>query len=440
MFKKLKIILFVASIYSFHSGFARENYIEWLPKHRNLRQRINLDSRLLEQEVSPGNWMIIRPVKINDQEIDNLRLKSSKTDYFFLTPHKVRFVIQGTGLVYDFDLISSTLKRMDQTIHSGYNFSATRFYRNNVLYSIGGEGFWSFNRHITYFDEKTSMEWEILRPKNKGPDMLSEGFQGYSPHEDAFYSGGSNNKNYLEDEKITFTKDFFRFNFKNNVWEFLGDISEKIPLKEHRTIYWTGTHFLQMARDRLYIIDPKKNEIYEYKDNSSYFEAGSDFYISDDTIKFHHFLNRGPLTILPILALLKKSSYVGKFYVTDYSPYYFAATFLILFLAVVFIINNSKRNHKPRFDELERKLLNALIDAGENYISTHELNVILECGNKSQENQRRIRFMTIKQVNEKLAYYYNIENIIERSASEEDKRLINYRLKRGVKIKIKSLL
>jgi hypothetical protein len=48
--------------------------------------------------------------------------------------------------------------------------------------------------------------------------------------------------------------------------------------------------------------------------------------------------------------------------------------------------------------------------------------------------------MTIKQVNEKLAYYYNIKNAIERSAYTEDKRLINYRLKKGVKEKIKAIL
>jgi hypothetical protein len=89
---------------------------------------------------------------------------------------------------------------------------------------------------------------------------------------------------------------------------------------------------------------------------------------------------------------------------------------------------------------LERKLLKALLAAGENYIPTNELNDILECGTKSQENQRRIRFMTIKQVNEKLAYYYNIKNAIERLASTEDKRLINYRLKKGVKEKIKAIL
>jgi hypothetical protein len=80
------------------------------------------------------------------------------------------------------------------------------------------------------------------------------------------------------------------------------------------------------------------------------------------------------------------------------------------------------------------------MEAGENSIPTNELNEILECDTKSQENQRRIRFMTIKQVNEKLDFYYNIKNAIERSASTEDKRLVTYRLKKGVKEKIKAIL
>jgi hypothetical protein len=89
---------------------------------------------------------------------------------------------------------------------------------------------------------------------------------------------------------------------------------------------------------------------------------------------------------------------------------------------------------------MELKLLNALIEAGQSSISTNELNDILDCSHKSQENQRRIRFMIIKQVNEKLAFYYNIKHAIERTASTEDKRLVSYRLKKGAKDKIKAML
>ncbi|MEN9959033.1 MAG: hypothetical protein RLZZ474_1277, partial [Bacteroidota bacterium] len=204
-------------------------------------------------------------------------------------------------------------------------------------------------------------------------------------------------------------------------------------------IYWNGTHFVQMARDRIYIIDPIKNEIYEYKDNSTYFESGGSHFISGDTVKYYHYEHRGPLSIIPIKALLKKSTYLGKFYEVDYTNYYLGGIIALIFLAIGYWIYQKKSKLEPTFDNLERKLLKALLDAGENYLATNELNDILECESKSQENQRRIRFMTIKQVNEKLAFYYNINNAIERTASTEDKRLITYRLKKGVREKIKAI-
>jgi hypothetical protein len=113
---------------------------------------------------------------------------------------------------------------------------------------------------------------------------------------------------------------------------------------------------------------------------------------------------------------------------------------VLALFALVYGIYVKKRKLEPTFDVLERKLLQALLTAGDECIPTNELNEILECGTKSQENQRRIRFMTIKQVNEKLAFYYNIKNAIERTASTEDKRLITYRLKKGVKEKLKAIL
>ncbi len=434
-----RILLFcLLGIYS--SGFALEHVINWLPPHQNLRQRINLDTRQFEQEVSSDAWAMIRPLLIDEQDFATLIAKPNHADYFFISKNTIRLVIQGTGLVYDFDTQTATLKRVDRTLHSGYNFGATRFIRKNTLYSIGGEGFWSYNKHITYFDEKVSKEWELLRPKNLGPEMISSGFLGYSASEDAFYSGGSIHKNFLEDEKLSYPREIQRFNFATKSWEILGNISSALPLEEHRAIFWNGTHFVHLARDRAYIIDPKKNEVYLYKDNSTYFESSGDHFVSGDTIKYFHFAHRGPLSVIPVNELLKKSTYMGRFYEPDYSPYYLGGAGLLILFGIIFWVYTRKRKIEPSFDELERKLLKALVESGDNYIPTNELNEILDCANKSQENQRRIRFVTIKQVNEKLAFYYNIKNAIERTASTEDKRLITYRLKKGVKEKIKAIL
>ncbi len=440
MKRVFKRILFFCLLFAPALSYALENTINWLPPHQNLRQRINLDTRQFEQEVSSDSWVSIRPLLANEQEFVTLVAKPNHADYFYISKNTIRFVIQGTGLVYDFEPTTATLKRVDRTIHSGYNFGATRFIRKNTLYSIGGEGFWAYNKHITYFDEKISKEWELLRPKNPGPEMISSGFLGYSASEDVFYSGGSIHKNFLEDEKLSFPRELQRFNFATKSWEILGNISADLPLEEHRAIFWNGTHFVHLARDRAYIIDPAKNEVYQYLDNSTYFEANGDFFVSGDTIKYFHFAHRGPLSIIPVNELLKKSTYIGRFYEPDYSLYYLGGAGLLILIGIFYWVYTRKRKIEPSFDDLERKLLKALIDSGDNYIPTNELNEILECASKSQENQRRIRFMTIKQVNEKLAFYYNIKNAIERTASTEDKRLITYRLKKGVREKIKAIL
>ncbi len=440
MIKLVRNLILMTSLLFSWNSFAIDHVIDWLPKGASLRHRINLDTRNLEAETAVDQWQIVRPVEISDEDRNTLITKYYRADYFFLNQDLIRFAVQGTGIVFDFHLASARINRIDQTLHSGYNFSAIRFFRNNTIYSIGGEGFWGYNRNITYFDDKTTKEWELFRPKNKGPEYISVGFQGYSVIEDAFFSGGGVNKNFLEDEKISFERDFYKFSFKTKTWELLGQISNKISLEEHRTIFWNGTHFVQMARDRIFIIDPIKNEIYQYKDNGTYFESSGNHFVCGDTIKYYHFPNRGPLASIPVLALLKKSTYEGQFYVTDYSRYYFVIAALVGIVLLIVFILKKKRKLEPSFDSMERKLLNALIVAGESSISTNELNEILDCSQKSQENQRRIRFMIIKQVNEKLAFYYNIKNAIERTASTEDKRLITYRLKKGVKEKIKAVL
>ncbi len=97
-----RILLFcLLGIYS--SGFALEHVINWLPPHQNLRQRINLDTRQFEQEVSSDAWAIIRPLLIDEQDLATLVAKPNHADYFFITKNTIRLVIQGTGLVYDFD-------------------------------------------------------------------------------------------------------------------------------------------------------------------------------------------------------------------------------------------------------------------------------------------------------------------------------------------------
>ena len=435
----LFVVCLVIGLAPIHSAYSLMNSLEWIEPNTHVRKRLNLENLFIEEQLPSNLWKKINPFTVDGEELKTLLYRYNNSRYFFPTKNSIRFTVQGTGLVYDFEINNSNLKRIDRTIHSGHNFGASQFYRKNILYSIGGEGMWSYNRQITYFDDKTK-EWEILRPKNQGPEAMANGFQGYSDAGNAYFTGGGDHKNYLENERIDIERAFYRFDFETKKWENLGEINADLPIKEYRFMYWNGAHFVLMGRDRLFIIDPIKNEIYIYRDNSSYFEGGERQYARHDTIFYYHNGEQGPVVSIPVNALIKKATYFGKFYQKDYSMYYYAAIGLLIFgfFAWLFIRQRSPKSMK--LDPSEVKLLNRLLDEDNRPISTQELNMLLECDTKSQESQRRIRFMMIKQINEKIESHFGIQECIERIPSEEDKRLTNYRLKSGTEKKIKELV
>ena len=433
------LVCLVIGLAPMESAHAVMNSLDWIEPNSSVRKRLNLDNFFIEEQIPANQWKKISPFTVDGEELKTILYRYNNSRYFFPSQFVIRFTIQGTGLVYEFDVKTSQLKRIDQTIHSGHNFGAYQFYRKNILYSIGGEGMWSYNRQITYFDDKTK-EWEILRPKNKGPEAMANGFQGYSDAENAYYTGAGDHKNYLENERIDIERGFYRFDFATKNWELLGQINADLPIKEHRFSYWNGEHFILLARDRLFIINPKLNEVHMYRDNSLYFEGGGKQYTRNDTIFYYHNGEQGPVISIPVNAYLKKSSYVGIFYEKDYSLYYFGALALLVLGFIAWLLFRKRGNKSIRFDQAEIKLLNRLIEGQNKPVSTQELNRLLDCDTKSQESQRRIRFMMIKQINEKLEMHFDIHECIERIPSEEDKRLTNYRLKSGTVKKIKELL
>lgn len=141
----------------------------------------------------------------------------------------------------------------------------------------------------------------------------------------------------------------------------------------------------------------------------------------------------------------KNATYIGKFYTTDIQWYwYYIGLFLII---VIMTILKWKRKEEAMefdlqmFNPLEIKLLRKLIELKpKEYLTTHDINDILEAKEKSQENQRKIRYNVIKQINKKLKTKYNLENGIERNALPEDKRLIIYKLDPALANELKKLI
>jgi len=441
--KKYICFLFILFLIGFGTQTnAQIKSLEWKPAGANLlRSRLNLETLQEEMEISSSNWKAVSNFEIDSEELQALKTKYYFGDPFILTNHTIRFVIQGTGMVFDYDTIRKSLKRIDKTIHSGYNFSASRFYRNNILFSVGGGGFWNYNPRITYFDDKTSKEWELYRPKNEGPAIIEEGYQGYSKKADAFFSGGGLKKNFLENEEFEYQKDFYSFDFKSKSWNNLGEINAKLKVKQSTTIFWNGTHFVQFGRDKVYLINPIENKVFVYQDNATYFEEGNHYFIKNDTIFYTKPQNlNSPLFIIPVNELLKKSTYVGEFYSKDFTFEIILIILLIsISLSVILFIKWKKKKHKT-LDETEKKVLNYFLKSSNKSITTIDLNEILDCTHKSQESQRRARHITINQINDFLEQEFQIQQAIERIPSEDDKRIIHYQLKKGIEQKIEKIL
>lgn len=444
MHKYLRILVLLIILLGVqYPTWAISRYFTWVDPKSCLRIRIDLDNYDLYHEIRSGGWQKEGKINVNPSDLRNL-IPSVANQYFFYDQGKrIRFTLDGTGQVFDYLPASKKLSRIDRTIHSGFNFGAQQFMRKGIVYSFGGTGFWSFSNALTYYDGKTA-EWELLRAKKTGPISIYYGYQGYSPKLDVFYSGGSEFYRFYESSEIEYTKEFFMFDFKTNNWILLGNINEDLPYKKLREIIWTGEYFIHFANDKLFVINPEINEIYEYHDAKQMLQGGYMNYSKGDSVYTFRHVNDGPVITFSVKEMLAKSKYIGPFYKTQKSKWYYIIGFTLSFIGVgawllVKKIRSSKRT--LYFNPTEVKLLKALMSQNpSNTLSTYEINDILNLSDKSLENQRRIRMNIINQINQKIGLFFKIDKAIERNASEEDKRLILHKLNPEVSKHIKEYL
>ena len=80
--------------------------------------------------------------------------------HLFQTNTGLKAFFAGTGKVFQLDTASLEIKRIDETVHHGYNFDSYQFVRNDTVFSFGGYGFWIQNNLLTYYSE-VRKEWNL---------------------------------------------------------------------------------------------------------------------------------------------------------------------------------------------------------------------------------------------------------------------------------------
>lgn len=415
---------------------AEDRYLSWVEPKTQSRSKINLRTKELLFEKETIGWVIEGKIKLDTTILNNLP-RQVKSDYFFFeNGERIRFTIDGTGLVYDYYTEKQELVRADNTYHRGYNYFSSKFLRNGIIYSAGGVGFWNYSSSITYYDDQLK-EWEILKPKNEIPIPIAGGYMGYNDKQDVFYVGGSRITKYLENLENDYSDELYLYDFNKNRWSHLGKLNPDLPYKKTEPIIWTGEVFLHIENGNLYLIDPQINEVWLYAANNKVMLSGFDQYVYQDTIKFFVEKNGGNAIKLSISELKRSSTYWGKFYTSGVPvSWYFSGVLaiILIFLLRWWIRKKTDKKGSIRFTNVENRLLRKLLELNnEKYLTAHDVNEILGTSNKSLDNQRKIRLKVISELNKKLKQEFNIENGIERHSLPEDKRLTAFQLNKQMR-------
>jgi hypothetical protein len=410
-------------------SIAQTRYLEWVETTTNLRERIEIESRIKYKEDKNGGWSKAGLATVTpDLRNDRQTFTDNNSAFYLKDPNLIWFSINGSQRVYEWNKSNNSLDRIDKTYYSGFNFNATKFIRKDTLYSAGGYGYWHFHNFLTFYN-KTEKEWGLIRFKGEAPEVILRGYQGYDSKSDLFFSGASDYETQKTEEiKRKFDKNVYSFDFKTSSWKKLGNINPILNHEEQRDILWTGSYFLTWAQNDFFIISPSDNKIYVHKSNKDNFQKDAKYYSKGDTLFIYSDL-KSKIYTLSLKEILKNSKEVGAFYIVNTYKKYFILLFIVLLLAgligYVFKRKTLKRYslHTLLSDE-ELILFDSICKLKDNqYLTAHDITDLLRLQSKSIENQRKIRMSFINRINEKIENKFNIINAIERKDEPTDNRI-----------------
>ena len=453
MHHTLRIILLLFLI-----GFQAQSYpiFKWVDPIRKLHNQIDLNTLTYYEEVRAGVFTPIGQVIW-----DPANLKEMPTEWmdpFYFTLHgQSYFSIRGTGYVYQWDLPTRTMKRLDRTFFRGYNFISTQFVRRDTLYSFGGYGFWNIHSTATYYDFRRG-EWDLVNYKNSGPKRISFDLSGYDSKRDKFVAIEVN-ENFEHD--FTGRSSVFEFDFKSHEWLLLGHLDNsklmEMGVNPERS-KWLNGYFLFNDGPDPVIADPFKNELWAYKGpNKFLISRNKEALVVQDTIVSYRFLSNSPdslrvefdkLTMHQILSDSVKSGYMFK-KITFFSQLLWQDWTLLGFILLVgflgfrFVQSKKMGIGGTGFQDLnaiELSFFQLFLDHGLDYcLSTNDLNQLIGCDKKSVENQKQIRNRFVLSLNQSVKSYFGVEECIVRKTSDSDKRFLLYSLSEGGKRVISAL-
>ena len=379
---------------------------------------------------------------------DKLRLPAK--GHHFAFRDKLIVAFGGCGSVFSLDTNLGKIIRLDNTVHTGYNFDAYQFIRKDTVYSFGGYGFWTENNLLTYFS-LLRKEWNVYSVGNFPP--YNPDFETAPTYKFSFYDE-------REDALFVLRQNaFYKYSFENGQWERLGDLALSNTFPEKGTFGISNLHKLNdstvmmMGGLKAYYVVPRNNVIYDVtlpngknanaatKTNPFGFHCGYDLKNELLLAKFSDKVENGYLFEY-VNRLPKRINSESKLYTTQLitAEGKFGITVILIAITGLFLIIWLRKSYSKRryqyFTEAQWKFIQLLNRGG---METDDLNDFLALQDSSWEVQRRKRSEYIKMINELSMNQLGCELVL-RKRSKEDKRHILYVMNLEAKSKLARLM
>lgn len=144
---------------------------------------------------------------------------------------RLLFWSRGIGTLYEVDLETVEIERIDRSFPHNNQYGHYPFFRNGELHAFGGYGFWRFKNLVTFFNSRIK-EWNIvtIAENSTVPDPKIPFTGMYLKEEDELYIyGGTHLENGRFDDKngvIISKNDIWKFSFTTGVWGKTDELEE----------------------------------------------------------------------------------------------------------------------------------------------------------------------------------------------------------------------
>lgn len=424
---------------------------------------INFETTDLWKENKIGEWQKISNLKFENVEIKDLPQNSLL--YSFPNKNGALLILEGTGQVFQLDIIRKKLTRLDKTFYRGYNFGAIRFIQNDTLYSFGGSGFWQVNNLETYFSSK-SKEWELhSNPNQVGPKQMRSDFGGYNHFRNVLsvldfpppYQSQNQTKSYYYYEK----------KLNDEQWTFKGDLNisllNKLGVKNIESTFIQGV-FLFRNGPFVVLGDPINNELYEINQVlpiiGEHFELSEkngyiySYHESKNSTNQEHYIKVDSISISKLKSLGK---YKGEFYVKPIPLVVYQIGLGLVLVILGFFIGywvkkSQKTNSIGSNTDSEFSILDGLPDGAYEFLkaslalpkghqfSSQAFTELMGFSSYAYETQRQVRSKLIKAINAYFSIHYRMQNVIIRKTANDDKRFSIYYISEEHYERLKELL